>query len=173
MSRFFSHYLPAGGKTVKSKTPRPEPPRPTTRPARPSEGSTRHPVAPAPVPPVPTHVRAAAPAIPRSLGSALSMSTTVRTQRLFGESCLPLTMKTAKRLREQVSLHIAAIHPTWSFEDRVVVWLLPTLEHEARAFHTSGGRAMADIFQPRQLEHVDKDLVVELAERLRTASPVP
>jgi hypothetical protein len=96
------------------------------------------------------------------------MSATVRTQRLFGESCLPLTINEAKRLKEQVLLRIAAIHPTWSFEDRVVVWLLPSLEDEASAFHVSGERAMTDILLPHQLERVDEALVVELAERMRT-----
>jgi len=92
---------------------------------------------------------------------------TVRVQRLFGESCLPITMKEAHRLRRQVSARIAAIHPSWPFEDRVMVWLLPTLEDDAAAFHFSGGRGLENILTPHQLDQIDKTLIGELAERMR------
>jgi hypothetical protein len=92
-------------------------------------------------------------------------------ERVFAASCLPSTMKLARRFHLDVVTRVALIHPEWPFEDRVLLWLLPNMEQESQAFHSDNGGNIASLFAEHQLDHFDQVLTEELGRRL--AHPAP
>jgi hypothetical protein len=81
-------------------------------------------------------------------------------------SGLPLTMELARRFQSDVVQTLGSVRPEWPFEDRVLVWLLPNMEEECLAFHTSDGGDIASLFVRHQLESIDEVLERELMRRL-------
>jgi hypothetical protein len=92
-------------------------------------------------------------------------------ERIFAASCLPSTMKVARRFRLDVVTRVALIHPEWPFEDRVLLWLLPNMEQESLAFHSGSGGNIASLFAEHQLDHFDQVLTEELGRRLAHPEP--
>lgn len=92
---------------------------------------------------------------------------TVRPERpAFGGSCLPVTMKLASLIRQQLARRLTNSPSSWPYVDRVVVWLLPSLKTDACAFHENDGPAMTDLFRSDQLESIDRSLVTSLIRRI-------
>src|SRR5262245_57085012 len=95
-----------------------------------------------------------------------------RPEKVFENSCLPSTMGLAARFHADLLLRLASIEPGWPFEDRVLVWLLPNLERDSRAFHSGNGGNLASMFAEHQLAHIDEALTGELLRRLDEQSPL-
>jgi hypothetical protein len=82
-----------------------------------------------------------------------------------------MTMRLAQRFRTSLLQRLPATHFSWPFEDRVLVWLLPTMAKDVAAFHHVGAQDMASMFQVHQLEHLDEVLSADLRKRLDAVSP--
>ena len=101
----------------------------------------------------------------------MSPKTTVRLDRWFGENSLPVTMSLAHRFRTDLLRRLPSTHLAWPFEDRVLIWLLPTMAKDVAEFHDAGAQDMASMFQVHQLEHFDEVLSADLRQRLDAVSP--
>ena len=74
-------------------------------------------------------------------------------------------------LRKLISPAIDSMPMSWSFNDRVVAWLLPNLRGDVKNFHQNGGPSMVEIFQTHQLASIDQSLVRRLASRAERLRP--
>ena len=93
-------------------------------------------------------------------------------QRLpYGGSCLPLTMELARLARTVLQPTLAATPQTWTFEDRVLVMLAPSLRTDVEGFHAGTAQAMTDAFELHQVEHLDRTLLEQLLALLTRLSP--
>jgi hypothetical protein len=90
---------------------------------------------------------------------------------VFAEVCLPLTMKLARLARAVIMPALADTPAEWAYEDRVLVILAPSLRDDVGTHHAGVGPDMATTFQGHQLDHLDRDLVKQLAALLHTLSP--
>lgn len=86
----------------------------------------------------------------------------------FCESCLPLSMGIATDYQPIILPYLPGEVGIWSYHDRVLVWLVPTLEPDVRKFYDSRGADMASLFKARQLDYIDEDLRALLVQRVNT-----
>jgi hypothetical protein len=89
----------------------------------------------------------------------------------FVTNVLPLTIGLAHAIRITLAPHIRSDPCGWPFPDRVLVWLLPTLESNVAHFHGGSGTAMLEQFKRHQLESIDKALFWQLAHWLDNQEP--
>jgi len=89
-----------------------------------------------------------------------------RLEKVFEGNCLPQTIGLARQFQAIVLRKLPPNRAEWPFEDRILVWLVPHLVDEGKAFHESGGPDMASIFESHQLEHFDEVLPDELRRKL-------
>lgn len=97
------------------------------------------------------------------------MKMTLNTQRNkpgYINTCLPKTMKLAKMRRVIINTEISHLYPTWPYQDRVLVWLLPNLEEDARRYHSGVGPELERMFQDGQLALLDEDIHKHLTKRI-------
>lgn len=98
---------------------------------------------------------------------------TIRMERTVCDPCLPLTMALAFRherlvhraLRKQ-GVAFGSKGNEWPFADRVLIWLADYFRKDITAYHGASGPAMDAIFQPHQLESLDRTFCDELRRRL-------
>jgi hypothetical protein len=88
-----------------------------------------------------------------------------------GGECLPLTMYIAKLARLVILPALQDCPPEWSYEDRVLVMLAPSLRQDVAQFHEGHGADMVSIFRDHQIEHMDRTLVEELRNAIARLSP--
>ena len=88
-------------------------------------------------------------------------------QEAFSMSCLPLTSALAAALTLQILPELRRMPTIWPFDDRVLVWLLPSLKADVARFHADAGPCMDEIFAPPALSSIDAALVRLVVERLR------
>ena len=86
----------------------------------------------------------------------------------FTDSVLALTMATAERHKMVILQCLTHLPQDWPFKDRVLAWLVPSMEREINHFHANNGPSMAKMFQPHQIAHLDKDFNKQLYARVRT-----
>src|SRR5262245_23596631 len=72
------------------------------------------------------------PATP-TLNVAPSLNVSVTLDKVFAESCLPATTALAERFRLDIVRVLDDQSATWPFDDRVLVWLLPSLRKDVAA----------------------------------------
>ncbi len=89
----------------------------------------------------------------------------------FTQTALPMTMSLAQALKSVIAGRLGRHTEKWPFEDRVLVWLEPSLQDDVDRFHSSSGPTMADIFKSWQVEHLDQDFSRRLAERAENYQP--
>ena len=89
----------------------------------------------------------------------------------FCESCLPLTMRIAADYQPVILPYLPGTVGEWSYYDRVLVWLVPSLKGDVTKFYASSGPDMASMFKPRQLDYIDEDLRRIIIERINTIVP--
>lgn len=102
------------------------------------------------------------------------MSITITTEQVpapFTETCLPLTMELARALKTEVTPLLVGLPRGWTFEDKVLVMLVPSMDNDVAAYHAGGGSPMTSLLQPHQVAHLDSDLLVRLCARLEQVSP--
>jgi len=93
-------------------------------------------------------------------------------QRLpYGGTCLPLTMELARLVRPALLPIMTATPRAWTFEDRVLVLLAPSLKADVVRFHEGTAQAMADAFEPHQVEHLDRSFLEQLLALVARLSP--
>jgi hypothetical protein len=90
---------------------------------------------------------------------------------VFANSCLPLTADLAECLIRFVQPELVDSPHDWSLTDRVLVWLLPSLRQDVKAFHRLNGPAMQDIFAAQALESIDSALLRLMLEKLEVVRP--
>lgn len=89
----------------------------------------------------------------------------------YSASCLPLTMELAHIARTALQPALADTPRSWTFEDRVLVLLAPSLRTDVEGFHAGTARAMEDAFEPHQVEHLDRSFLEQLLELVTRLSP--
>jgi hypothetical protein len=87
------------------------------------------------------------------------------------ESTLPLTAELATVTREALEPLLVGLPAEWSYFDRVLVFLAPSVRSDVERFHDKGKRAMSDMFEEHQLEHLDQTLLASLYTALETHAP--
>lgn len=88
----------------------------------------------------------------------------------FASSVLPETMAVAETHRSVLEDMIKCTPRIWSFEDRVLAWLVPGLEREIVYFHAGRGPSMATRFSGHQVAHLDSDFCATLRLKLQDLS---
>jgi hypothetical protein len=86
-------------------------------------------------------------------------------------TALPLTMGLATGLRIQLWQYVQDYPSVWSFPDRVLVWLLPTMEDDVAKFYRDRRKSMVDLFNEYQLERIDGALFRQLTRQIKSTSP--
>ena len=89
----------------------------------------------------------------------------------FTQTALPMTMSLAKALKSVIAGRLGRHTEKWPFEDRVLVWLEPSLRDDIERFHSSSGPNMVGIFKSWQVERLDQDFFRNLAERAEEIQP--
>jgi hypothetical protein len=101
----------------------------------------------------------------------LTITVKLGQEAVFSESCLPLTMELAKVFKTLVRTELPTTPPLWPFEDRVLLWLLPSLRKDIMQFHGGTGSSMTAIFQEHVLQSIDSSLLGLLVDRLEKRRP--
>lgn len=96
----------------------------------------------------------------------MELSTTVIQDPSFLLSELPLTMEKANSEKSLILPKIQSLPNSWSYEDRVLVWLDPVFKADVEEFHSETGKPLSQLFQPHQIEHLDQTFLKRLSTRL-------
>ena len=106
------------------------------------------------------------------MGSGQGAKMSVKQQPpTFGGTCLPLTMELAHLARNALLPSLVATPRTWSFEDRVLVLLAPSMRTDVEGFVGGTTASMADSFEPHQLEHLAQSFMEQLLALVARLSP--
>lgn len=54
----------------------------------------------------------------------------------------------------------------WAFEDKILVFLLPSFKTDVLSFYKAKGKSMAQMFKEHHLQHIDRDLAPQLSDVL-------
>jgi len=84
------------------------------------------------------------------------------------KSCLPKTIKLAKRNKNILKDRLKHLNSKWPFEDRILVWLLPNIEDDVRNYHDNKGIEVVNLFKPGQIVSLDEDLEIQLKKKIDT-----
>ena len=91
--------------------------------------------------------------------------------RAFYRDSLPLLMELARFTKGVLKSRLSRLPTQWSYEDRVLALLAPSLVPDIHRYYESGGPDMANLFEPHQLAHMDRDLVSDLGKHLERVHP--
>ncbi|MEM7351171.1 MAG: hypothetical protein AAF657_10220 [Acidobacteriota bacterium] len=84
----------------------------------------------------------------------------------FGEYALPQMSSIGEAGRSILEPKLALLAKEWAFSDRLLNWLVPSLESDIESFYRSNGPGMLDMFAEHQLVHLDRDLSQQLLKRM-------
>ena len=90
----------------------------------------------------------------------------------FATSARPMTMGLAASIRIQLWKYLENTPTSWPFSDRVLVWLLPSMDADVVKFHANQGRSMVHVFNAHQIESIDAALLRILMAKIRSVEPV-
>ena len=90
----------------------------------------------------------------------------IQQERSYSESCLPKTIELALQNKAKILSFLGEENKGWPFEDRVLVWLVPSFYSDVHKYHRETGPSMTAIFKPHHIEHFDSDFREKLAMRL-------
>jgi len=79
-------------------------------------------------------------------------------------------MNLAKKARTWINTQLPPIAPSWPYEDRVLLWLVPGLVEDVLPFHEGTGPTMEELLSPQGLRHLDRDLYRNLRVRILRAA---
>ncbi|HQO65041.1 MAG TPA: hypothetical protein PK528_15635 [Syntrophorhabdus sp.] len=74
------------------------------------------------------------------------ISTRCEQQIPFAESCLPKTIRLAKRNKARILPLLDKATEGFPFEDRVLIWLHSIWQEDVEKYHRSIGKAMTEMF---------------------------
>lgn len=84
----------------------------------------------------------------------------------FTSSCLPNVIQFAMIHKNEIFSIIDDYNLSWSFDDNVIAWLLPSLKKDIRKFYFDNEISMEDIFSEHQINHIDEDLLELIKEKV-------
>jgi hypothetical protein len=95
----------------------------------------------------------------------------------YSETCLPLTMRLARAARRGIEPMLGDIPRDWPYEDRVLVWLAPSLRENVVAYWNLRGPSMELMCHGPALAHLDhvmfRDLRVQILRVMRAGAQMP
>jgi hypothetical protein len=107
-----------------------------------------------------------------NMSQHVRLSTEMAQAKSFGSTCIPLTTELAVVTKDYILPKLKGIPSKWTFPDRVLAWLAPSLYDDIRSYYeTTDGIKMLDIYQNHQVEHLDKSLLSILISRLDNIKP--
>lgn len=107
----------------------------------------------------------------RGGGSKNRIRVTMLQELVFSESSLPATIELAAAFRPYIDSRLRGTPSKWPFDDRVLVWLIPSLRKDVVRFHEVRGPAMDEVFGRQQLSNLDSHFFKTLAFRLEKIYP--
>ena len=85
----------------------------------------------------------------------------------FAKRILPRTLGLAWKHRRFVRSMTSHLPKEWPLGDRLVAWLVPSLERDVIFYHAGRGLSMSAQFQERHLARLDEDIYELLKERIK------
>ncbi len=84
----------------------------------------------------------------------------------FGGSAVPLMSFIGESGRSILEPKLARFAKKWTYPDRLLCWLEPSLKSDIKNFYEANGPEMGRMFAEHQLVHLDKDLSQLLLRRM-------
>lgn len=91
--------------------------------------------------------------------------------RQFSQSTLPQTMELALVLKSILLPLVRNAPQGWPFHDRVLLWLVPSLENDIRKFHESSSNSLRDMFPGDGVRLLDQILLTLLGAQVERIRP--
>ena len=101
----------------------------------------------------------------------LSNHISVSQDRTFLESSLPLTMELADSLKAIILPILEENSSSLPFHDRVLCWLVPTMERDIILFHGGVGPVLSESFNTQAVRHLDQQFYLRLSEAVEQIRP--